>query len=136
MGTFASVRAEKSARVGAEGYQDPFELAALLAGQVGHQPPFGYAHAGVRAFEQFFACGETFVSRASSALERSGKRDSIRMQMYCGNANPSGSSTVAVTSDRNAFATRYSRYPSGCSSRNSLISTILTYINQVDRHGV
>ena len=57
----------------------------------------------------FIACGETLVSRASSALDRSGNRDRIRMQMYCGNAKPSGSSTVAVTSERSALATRYSR---------------------------
>ena len=57
----------------------------------------------------FIACGETFVSRASSAFDRSGNLDRIRMQMYCGNAKPSGSSTVAVTSARSALCTRCSR---------------------------
>ena len=57
----------------------------------------------------FIACGDTLVSRASSAFDRSGKRDRIRMQMYCGKAKPSGSSTVAVTSERSALCARYSR---------------------------
>ena len=39
-------------RVGAEGDQDSLELAALLAGQVGHQSAFGCAHTGVGPLEQ------------------------------------------------------------------------------------
>jgi hypothetical protein len=57
----------------------------------------------------FIACGETLVSRASSAFDRSGNLDRIRMQMYCGKARSRGSSTVAVTSARSALCARYSR---------------------------
>ena len=34
----------------------------------------------------FMACGETFMSRANSALDRPGYLDSTRMQRYWGNA--------------------------------------------------
>ena len=61
----------------------------------------------------FIACGETITSRARSALERPGEFDSMRMQMYCGNARFSGSSTVVVTSVRRLVASRCRRYPSG-----------------------
>ena len=57
----------------------------------------------------FIACGETFRSRANSALERPGYLESIRMQMYWGKASSNGSRTVAVTSVFNACATRLSR---------------------------
>ncbi len=57
----------------------------------------------------FIAWGDTFVSRASSALERPGNFDSTRMQMYWGKVSPRGSKAVSITSARSAFATRDSR---------------------------
>jgi hypothetical protein len=57
----------------------------------------------------FIACGETLTSRASSAFDRPGECDRIRMQTYCGNDRPIGSSTAAVTSVRSAVATLVNR---------------------------
>ena len=56
----------------------------------------------------FIACGDTWASRASWALDF-GDCDSIRMQRYSGIVSSDGSSTVAATSARKAAVTRCSR---------------------------
>ena len=83
----------------------------------------------------FIACGETFMSRASSALDRPGRMASIRMQMYWGKRQPEG-----FQHRRRHLGAQRGRHAIQQIAKRlvlevSLISTILTYINQIDIPG-
>jgi hypothetical protein len=82
----------------------------------------------------FIACGDTLVSRASSALDLPGDIDKMRRQTNSGNPRSKGRNAV-VTVGRSSDMIRWIKYPSGWSSPTS-ISIILTYINLIDIHGL